>query len=192
MCFAFLVLMWRWRLQKAFYTRESVGRSGCYGIECHAFLPSSKCCQSYDGERLIRALTLGDLEGMKPEWICNVLVDSWQWSSDVHVDRPNYELLTLTPSAIGRLDCAEPIWARKQVCSLRFCFLALRNMTMGTNTGLGPWTYITIFWQFGVFFKQIYSIYITMKCSISFVLYCKKLYFLSLKKISYLILPYPF
>ena len=106
----------RWRTQKAFYTRESVGWSGCSGIECTDFYPSSKCCQSYDGEPLNRALTLGDLEGMKPEWICNVLVDGWQRGYEA--DEPKYHLLTLSPSVIKLL------YGENQVFGLKF-FIAI-------------------------------------------------------------------
>ena len=49
-----------------------------------------------------RPLTLDDLEYMKPEFICNVLVDNWQIENAP--DKPKYELLTLTPRVIERLD----------------------------------------------------------------------------------------
>ena len=90
----------RWRLQKAFYSEEGAGTLGCGGIttaDCFMTIPDyNKLSLDPDGP-----LTLADLAGMKPEYICNTVVNSWQRNPG---DDP-YELFTISPVRIERLDC---------------------------------------------------------------------------------------
>ena len=53
-----------------------------------------------ESERKKKPLNLKDLEGMKPEYLSNIVVNRWMRddSSD------NYEILTMSPSVIERLD----------------------------------------------------------------------------------------
>lgn len=92
----------RWKLQKAFYSKESIGISGWAGISCSDFFPVPERRRPHDMKASSRPLTLGDLEYMKPEFICNVLVDNWQIENAP--DKPKYELLMFTPTVIERLD----------------------------------------------------------------------------------------
>lgn len=94
----------RWRLQLAFYTDASVGASGCTGIGCEdIFLVT--CMSSTDhqtlGDTESGPLTLGDLEGLKPEYLSNIVVN--EWSKD-ESDSKKYELLVMSPKEIERLD----------------------------------------------------------------------------------------
>ena len=92
--------MFRWCLQKAFYTNAGAGTCGCGGIttaDCFLDLPDYQK-QSLDPER---PLSLADLEGIMPQYICNAVVNKWQRKPE---DR-DYELLTMTPTGIERLDC---------------------------------------------------------------------------------------
>ena len=48
-------------------------------------------------------LLIGDLADMKPEYICNTVVNNWQ-KEPGGVRSDSYELLTLSPTGIERLD----------------------------------------------------------------------------------------
>ena len=67
----------RWRLQKAFYSPESIGATGCSGVTCQDVFPVCTCFEP-NVENLNRPLTLDDLLGMEPEYICNVTVNDWR------------------------------------------------------------------------------------------------------------------
>ena len=101
-----MVSYYRWRLQKAFYTAASVGSAGCKGIGCDdIFLVNTCSGQSRHvplADEDVGPLSLGHLEGIKPQYISNVVVNEWRlMKADVE---PKYELLTLSPSEIERLD----------------------------------------------------------------------------------------
>ena len=85
----------RWRLQKAFYTPESVGIFGCSGIGCHDLIIGFPWSSSST------ALSLADLENVSPFYISNTTVNSWRRR---RTDKNSFELLTLTPREIRRLD----------------------------------------------------------------------------------------
>ncbi|KAJ7392056.1 hypothetical protein OS493_015002 [Desmophyllum pertusum] len=96
----------RWRLQKAFFSPESTGCLGCAGISVNDIIPFCSCADATEWERLDKGfVTLGDLVGMKPEYLCNTVVNNWQ--KDPNGSSSNdaaFELLTLSPTGIERLD----------------------------------------------------------------------------------------
>ncbi|XP_078381571.1 uncharacterized protein LOC144664342 isoform X2 [Oculina patagonica] len=91
----------RWRLQKAFYSPESTGVTGCSEVMCQDVLPSCACWEPV-AERLNRPLTLDDLVGLSPEYICNVTVNKWRTKPSKR--EPSFQLLTMAPSGIERID----------------------------------------------------------------------------------------
>lgn len=94
----------RWRLQKAFYTKASVGKTGCLGIGIEdIFLVT---CSSDTKHKRLKddepgPLNLGDLEGLKPEYLSNIVVNEWKTNKS---DKDAYELLIMSPTGIERLD----------------------------------------------------------------------------------------
>lgn len=52
-------------------------------------------------EQEARALTLADLEGMKPEYLANIVVNRWKKTES---SQNSYELLTMSPTGIERMD----------------------------------------------------------------------------------------
>ena len=94
----------RWRLQKAFYTKASVGKTGCLGIGIEdIFLVT---CSSDTKHKRLKddepgPLNLGDLEGLKPEYLSNIVVNEWKTDKS---DKDAYELLIMSPTGIERLD----------------------------------------------------------------------------------------
>ncbi|XP_029188403.2 uncharacterized protein LOC114955692 [Acropora millepora] len=100
----------RWRLQSAFYTRESVGKWGCQGIGCEdIFLTKCKGASHTQHEKLGHdesgPLTLGDLgPDMKPQYMSNMVVNEWSLDED---EKQTYELLVMSPTVIERLDRRE-------------------------------------------------------------------------------------
>ena len=91
------MLFVRWRLQKAFYTPQSVGETGCSGIGWHDLILTYP--RFISKERKI--LNLADFENISPYYICNTTVNNWKRTPD---NEESYELLTLTPREIQRLD----------------------------------------------------------------------------------------
>ena len=100
----------RWRLQRAFYTPESVGTWGCRGIRFQdIFLTMCKGTSHKEHEQLGNdesgSLNLGDLgPGMKPQYISNMVVNEWSLDKD---GKRNYDLLVMSPTVIERLDYRE-------------------------------------------------------------------------------------
>ena len=92
----------RWRLQKAFYEEDHLGKCSCAGFGWYDFFPGShlprSCTSRVEPNDLARrkALTLADLENIKPKYISNIVVDGWQ----VCKSEPKYGLLTMTPTEI--------------------------------------------------------------------------------------------
>ena len=87
----------RWRLQKAFYTPQSVGATGCTGIGCHDLILGYPWFISTK----TKILSLADFENVSPFYICNTTVNDWKRTPD---DEESFELLTLTPREVRRLD----------------------------------------------------------------------------------------
>ncbi|XP_022798353.1 uncharacterized protein LOC111336511 [Stylophora pistillata] len=94
----------RWRLQKAFFSPQSTGCLGCSGISFHDIIPFCSCADTPEWERLDKGfVTMGDLADMKPEYICNTVVNNWQKEAG-GVGSKSFELLILSPTGIERLD----------------------------------------------------------------------------------------
>ena len=116
--FLFLRFLFRWRLQKAFYENEQ-DCCGCIKEEqcCHCYdvfpgghCPSTWCCASCQcpisgssdiqdqGQKknVRQALTLQDLENIKPLYISNVVVNAWRREM-----KQKYCAVTMSPQ--GRL-----------------------------------------------------------------------------------------
>ena len=121
----------RWRLRKAFYSKESQVTRGWLERFQEVFCPLWTCIKKSssrksrqhteqqtdilgDHDRLAndpftegtepiekRALNLGDLSGMEPEYISNVTVHNWK--KNENSDRDS-DLLTMSPTRIERLD----------------------------------------------------------------------------------------
>lgn len=62
---------------RAFYSPESTEAIGCSGITLHDMLPFYKSLEPVR-ERLNQNLSLDDLDGIAPEYICNVTVHEWR------------------------------------------------------------------------------------------------------------------
>lgn len=88
----------RWRLQKAFYTPESVGMTGCSGISCHDLIIG---CPRFGSSSPNKPLTMADFENIPPFYISNTTANSWRRTPE---DKRPFELLTITPREIRRLD----------------------------------------------------------------------------------------
>ena len=109
----------RWRLQKAFYSKESLATKGCLEILHDIFCPLWTCLkrkqkqQSYhregrgsyeplkDDPANERSLNLADLRDLDPEYISNMTIHSWKKKGDSDSDD---DLLTMSPTTIERLD----------------------------------------------------------------------------------------
>lgn len=132
--FGFLLtrLIGRWRLRKAFYSKESQVTRGWLERFQEVFCPLWTCLKkssrrksrqyteqqadilgdhdprandpTIEGTRPVekRALNLGDLRGMEPEYISNVTVHDWK--KNENSDRDSAPL-TMSPTKIERLDC---------------------------------------------------------------------------------------
>ena len=91
----------------AFYTGASVGAAGCKGIGFQdIFLVP--CTRSSEHEELndyeSGPLSLRDLEGVKPQYLSNIVVNEWTINES---DNKSYELLIMSPTEIERLDRRE-------------------------------------------------------------------------------------
>lgn len=79
-------------------------------LECHTtlvalrdFLPSTPVHKKTTITTLYLCNCLpGDLAGMKPEYLCNTVANNWQKEPSGNSDA--FELLTLSPTGIERLD----------------------------------------------------------------------------------------
>ncbi|CAH3128788.1 unnamed protein product [Porites lobata] len=98
----------RWRLQKAFFFTESTRCLGCAGISVNDCIPFCSCAEVSEWEELEKGyVTLGDLAGMNPVYLCNTVVNNWRREHNIantgH-EAEAFELLTLSPTGIERLD----------------------------------------------------------------------------------------
>ncbi|XP_028408530.1 uncharacterized protein LOC114531087 isoform X1 [Dendronephthya gigantea] len=104
----------RWRLQKAFYYHEDNDKfctceeQCCYcsdlfaGGHCSSCCCASCMCPPKDDQGVIndhRAVTLGDLKGIKPEYLSNMVVNGWRRKYD-----QKYCLLTMCSKGISVID----------------------------------------------------------------------------------------
>ena len=82
-CDIILLIFFRWRRQKAFFTRHSVGSHGCRGISCKEFLPVLSsfpcCCVKHDLDTY--PLKMSELKPVTPEYANNIAIDSWRLNS---------------------------------------------------------------------------------------------------------------
>ncbi|XP_078369689.1 uncharacterized protein LOC144653542 [Oculina patagonica] len=115
----------RWRLQKAFYHPDGLGKYGCSGIGMKDICPAWLACRSrsshqrrqtqsrqdflgecdHDHGEETRSLSLADLKGIKPEYISNIVVNRWKLSEE---SDEKYELLTMSSAGIERLGYNPP------------------------------------------------------------------------------------
>ncbi|PFX19866.1 Retrovirus-related Pol polyprotein from transposon 17.6 [Stylophora pistillata] len=111
----------RWKLQKAFYSKESLAAKGWLEILQDVFCPLWTClgmkqkkgfCHrdkrgSFDTSASgidpaqKRSLNLADLSGMEPEYISNMTVHNWKENANFDTDD---DVLTISPTTIERLD----------------------------------------------------------------------------------------
>ena len=96
-------LILRWRIQRAFYTPASVGSWGCAGISWRdLFLRCPTCRTQIQRINLSRSLTLEDLDDVKPIYIGGITINKWRRTT--FPKEPDYELLTMSPNGIERID----------------------------------------------------------------------------------------
>ena len=98
----------RWRLQSAFYTDASVGTTGCKGIGIEdIFLLTCRSASDHEAlsDNEFGPLNLRDLEGIKPQYISNIVVNEWRLNDEEN--EAKYELLIMSPTEIERLDRRE-------------------------------------------------------------------------------------
>ncbi|KAL9973415.1 hypothetical protein ACROYT_G019873 [Oculina patagonica] len=96
----------RWRLQKAFYTDASIGATGCSGIGFDDIFLRWTCVSQVKRPPLAEnepgPLSLGDLQGVKPLYLSNIVVNEWRVAeTDAEL---KYGLLVMSPTEIERLD----------------------------------------------------------------------------------------
>ena len=99
----------RWRLQSAFYTHASVGRSGFRGIGIEDIFLVTNWSTSHRNrlnDNDFGPLTLRDLKGIKPEYLSNIVVNEWI-INETGDNQEKYELLIMSPTKIERLDRPE-------------------------------------------------------------------------------------
>lgn len=110
----------RWRLQKAFYHPDGLGRCGCSGIGMKDIFPlwqrrSQRMKERPLADIMTQRLTLSDLsvkdnggennrEFIKPKYLSNIVVNQWKESDK---SEENYGLLTMSPKKIERLESIE-------------------------------------------------------------------------------------
>ena len=91
----------RWRLQKAFYSKESLATKGCLEILHDIFCPLWTCLKrkQKDDPANKRSLNLADLRHLEPKYISNMTIHSWKKKEDSDSDD---DLLTMSPTTIER------------------------------------------------------------------------------------------
>ena len=98
----FVLLNFRWRLQQAFFTKESVGFLGCNGIRCRDFFPILSRYRPEKHDPAKEPLVMDDLKQVKPQYISNVAVDYWR--KKPILKEPSYAIMALSPSENERID----------------------------------------------------------------------------------------
>ena len=101
-----LLIFFRWRLQKVFFTPQSVGCYGCRGISCKEFFLVLPCFPyfriKHDPDTY--PLNMLDLEIVSPEYVSNVAVDYWRLNSS-SLSTPPFAVMSSSPDASRRIDC---------------------------------------------------------------------------------------
>ena len=93
----------RWKLQRAFFEPRTVGYYGCSGISLKDCFPRFTLCdRSY--QKANKALTVGDLKDVAPEYICNLLIGNWI-KDPKEEGCESFSVLLITPKTIERIDC---------------------------------------------------------------------------------------
>ena len=103
--FTFLLIC-RWIIQKAFYYPKTIGRCGCSGIswtDLFLYWPTFGKAKVQALNRSA-ALTLDDLDDVTPTYIGCATVNRWRRTPSPR--EADYEVLTMTPHGIERLDRA--------------------------------------------------------------------------------------
>ena len=100
LCFAFF----RWIIQRAFFYPKTLGVCGCAGITWRSLcLHCPDCCEpTITGIRYSQALTLDDLDDLTPIYIGCITSNQWRRTPSPRED--HYEVLTMSPQDITRLD----------------------------------------------------------------------------------------
>ena len=100
-----LLIFFRWRLQKAFFTPQSAGSHGCRGISCKDFFPILSCfaCCRNKRDPDTYPLKMSDLRDVKPQYVSNVAVDYWRLNSSSR-STPPFAVVSLAPDTNQRID----------------------------------------------------------------------------------------
>lgn len=93
---------YKWRLQQAFFTKESVGFLGCNGIRCRDFFPILSRYRPEKHDPAKEPLVMDDLKQVKPQYISNVAVDYWR--KKPILKEPSYAIMALSPTENERID----------------------------------------------------------------------------------------
>ena len=104
-CGIISIVFFRWRLQKAFFTRQSVGSHGCRGISCKDFFPilsCFSCCRTKHNPDNY-PLKMSDLKAVTPEYVSNVAVDYWRLNSSSR-SAPPFAVMSMSPCENQRID----------------------------------------------------------------------------------------
>ncbi len=96
----------RWIIQNSFYYPKTVGRCGCSGISWRDLI---LFCPSFSKPKIQetnpkQALTLDDLDGLTPTYIGCATINRWRRTTSPR--EAHYEVLSMTPHGIERLDRA--------------------------------------------------------------------------------------
>ena len=104
-CDIISLIFFRWRLQKAFFTEESVGSHGCRGISCKDFFPILSCFDCCRTKRVpgTYPLKMSDLQDVTPQYVSNVAVDYWRLNSSSQT-APPFAVMSMSPHEIQRID----------------------------------------------------------------------------------------
>ena len=97
-------LFFRWIIQKAFFYPKTIGLCGCAGITWRNLcLHCPNCCEpKIKGIKYSQALTLDDLDDLTPTYIGCITSNQWRRTPSPRED--HYEVLTMSPQDITRLD----------------------------------------------------------------------------------------
>ena len=98
----FWSILFRWRLQRAFFTQTSVGSCGCGGIGCKEFFPIISCCRT-PHDPAIHPLVMSDLQKITPKYVSNVAVDYWRLNASLP-SAPSYAVMSMSPEENHRID----------------------------------------------------------------------------------------
>ena len=103
-CWYYTLLFFRWIIQRAFFYPKTLGVCGCAGITWRNLcLHCPTCCEpTIKGIRYSQALTLDDLDDLTPIYIGCITSNQWRRTPSPRED--HYEVLTMSPQDITRLD----------------------------------------------------------------------------------------